>query len=140
MVSEPLGKAPCSHSILDGNFGYYCDLPGVPVELVVIAVGWTIDDYSIHATVELVAAVGWPNELVVETIVGMMDLVGVMAVVNMIVVLVPGIADNWYNVDDDSNVGCAHVTTKMMMTMTMMKVYPNDAMELVLVLVAVHDI
>lgn len=71
-------------------------------------------------------------------IVGMMELVDAMTVANMIVVLVYGIAENWYNVDDDLNVDLVRRAMTMKTLMTML--YRNDAMELVLVLVAVHGI
>lgn len=61
--------------------------------VVVVANG----DYSVHALmVDLAVAVALTNDelAVVGTPVGTMDLVDVVIVVHMIVVLIPGIADN----------------------------------------------
>lgn len=103
------------------------------VEWTVVVDRRAIDDYSIHAiVVDLVVVVGLTNELVVGMIVGMMVLADAMAVV-----FAHGIADNWYNVDDDLNADLVQIRV---IPKPLLMLYPNDAMELGLVSVVVHGI
>lgn len=95
---------------------------------------WAIDDCSIRAVVvDLVAVVGLPNDSVVGTIVGTMALADAMAVA-----FVHGIVGNWCSVDDGSSVDLAR--PRAMLLLLKLALYPNDAMELELVLAAVHGI
>lgn len=92
-----------------------------------------IGDYSIRAiVVDLGVAVGLPTEWVVGMIAGTMTLADAMAVAS-----VHGIAGNWYSADDDSSVG---LVAHLHVTLRMLALYPNDAMELEWVLAAVHGI
>lgn len=89
---------------------------------------WAIDDYSIRAiVVDLVVAVGLPNELAAGMIVGTMVLADAMAVA-----FEHGTAGNWYNVDDDSSVDLVQLL------LPKLAIYPNDAMVLEWALVVVH--
>lgn len=102
--------------------------------VVVVVDRWAIDDCSIHAiAVDLVVAVGLPNESVVGMIVGMMGPADAMAAA-----FGHGIADSWCNADDGSDVDLLGRPRATPMLMRM--ICPSDAMGLGLVSAVVHGI